>query len=98
MNKAELYARFDNYGRELEEITYKEFYTIAKENDNLISFYNINSIDQYEIRLDGMTYLCYSTTHNIGWQGDVEGHEFYCKIKTLSEKEKEELLNLIKNF
>jgi hypothetical protein len=95
MNKAELYARYDNYGEELEVISNLEFMSHSTEqNRDSISHYGTGSTECYEIRLDGVTYLWYSCTHNVGWQGDVEAHSFFCKKKTITKAKMEEISEL----
>ena len=96
MNKAELYARYDNYGSTLEEISSKDYFTQYSEANRDKIRYNYNgSVEQYEIVLDGVTYMWYSCIHNVGWQGDVESHSFFCKKNTVS---KAEMLEMEKLF
>ncbi len=94
MNKAELYARYDNYGEELEVISNIEFMSHSIEENRDKIFYGKGPVECHEIRLDGVTYMWYCCVHHIGWQGDVESHSFFCKKKTMTKAEMEEMQKL----
>jgi hypothetical protein len=95
MNKAELFARYDNYGNDIIEIASQHYFTehSEKNRDNIRHYYNGN-VECYSIVLDGVTLMWYSCTHNVGWHGDVESHQFFCKIHTMTKAEIDELANL----
>lgn len=96
MNKAELYARYDNYGCTLEEISSEDYFVQYNEhNKDKIRYYYNGNVEQYEIVLDGVIYMWYSCTHPVGWQGDVESHSFFCRKKTIT---KAEMLEMEKLF
>lgn len=95
MNKAELYARYDNYGSTLEEISSEEYFSMhSEDNRDNIRYHYTGNVEQYEIVLDGITYMWYSCTHNVGWQGDVETHVFFCKKNTITKAEIEKMKQL----
>ena len=92
MNKAELYARYENYGADLQEIPSEEYLTNhSEENRDKIRYSYTGNVECYEIVLDGVIYMWYSCTHSVGWQGDVEGHSFFCKKKTITKAEMDEM-------
>ena len=95
MNKAELYARYDNYGVDIQEIPSEEYFTNHSEaNRDRVRYNYTGNVECYEVVLDGITYMWYSCTHNVGWQGDVEGHSFFCKKRTITAAEMEEMTKL----
>jgi len=100
MNKAELYARYDNYGCTIEEISNKEYFDVhnawnpalrAPHEDKIKHHYN-GRVEQYEVRTDDAIYMWYSCLHSVGWQGDVEAHSFFCKKKIVTQAEIEKMI------
>lgn len=102
MKKSELYAKYDNFNNgDIIEIPSHEYYELLNNaivnNDN-----NISTIDAHidgstyiqTIHTDGMDYMMYSCTWNVGWQGDVDCDTFFCKKKTMSKVEREDLMKL----
>ena len=95
MKKSELYARYDMFNYDIEEIDMLEFYqNFSKENKEFITSENYGCTNVTTIRLDGCKYMKYASHWNVGWQGDIDGDEFYCKMKTMTEAESEELRQL----
>lgn len=101
MKKSELYARYDNFNKDIVEIPSHEYYELL--NDAIVNCdNNISTIDAHNdgntyiqtIHTDGMDYMMYSCTWNVGWQGDVDCDVFYCKKKTMSKVEREDLMKL----
>jgi len=95
MNKAELYARYDNFGCTLEEIQSEDYFTQhSEENRDKIRYHYTGNVECYEIVLDGIIYMWYCCTHNVGWQGDVEDHQFFCKKTTITRAEIDDISKL----
>lgn len=93
MNRAELFANYDNFEKEIIEVSREEFYT----NLNKESFRNRDVDSRTEVQLysiDGWDYRFYSTLYNVGWQGDMDADIFICKIKTLTKAEIEKFCNI----
>jgi hypothetical protein len=93
VNRAELFANYDNFDREIIEVSREEFYNnLEKE------FYSNREIDsRTEVQsypIDGYVYKFYSTLYNVGWQGDMDSDCFICKIKTLTKAEVEHYSNI----
>lgn len=96
MRKSELYARYDMFNQDIEEIDMSEFHEhFVQENKEFISFVDQDSTNITTIKLDGCKYMKYASHWNVGWQGDIDGDVFYCKMKTMTEKETEELRQLL---
>jgi|LakMenE18May11ns_1017448.scaffolds.fasta_scaffold7632530_1 hypothetical protein len=94
MNKAELYARYENYGVELIPVSEAEYFLHhSQENKEKIRHHG-EQVECFQVILDGVTYMWYSCMHNVGWQGDVEGHSFYCKKITITNAEMEKLAKI----
>ena len=34
----------------------------------------------------------YASHWNVGWEGDIDGDQFYCKMKTMTEAERQEMM------
>jgi len=96
MNKAELYARYELFGQEIQEIDHKEFYQhYTEENrENILSTKETESTYSTLIRLDGCDYYMFSSTYNVGWQGDVDCDTFFCKKETITRAEMLEMEKL----
>jgi hypothetical protein len=95
MKKSELYAKYDTFNRDIEEIDMIEFYeNFVPENKEFITFDDNGSTHVTTIQLDGCKYMKYASHWNVGWQGDIDGDEFYCKMNTMTEVEREELRQL----
>lgn len=96
MRKSELYARYDNFRKEMDEILPEEFYEqlheATKENYNNYECNGDTSVQ--EIKTDGYTYMMYSSMWNVGWQGDKDSDHFWCKVKTTTKAEREEMERL----
>jgi hypothetical protein len=92
MKKSELYARYHHWQNELIEIDDKEFNVnmVADNKDNM-SFKDDGSTYVIRIRLEGWDYYSFSSMWQVGWQGDVDCDNFYCKIKTITHAEMEEI-------
>lgn len=96
MNKAELYARYELFGKEIEEISHEEFYehyTIGNK-ENILSTKENECTYSTLIRLDGCDYYMFSSSYNVGWQGDVDVDVFFCKWKTMTKAEMLEMERL----
>lgn len=92
MRKSELYARYHNFRSDIIEISPEEFNQhIIQENKEHITSYEDGSTYVITIRLDGCDYISYASHWNVGWQGDIDGDNFYCKKRTLSQAELEDL-------
>lgn len=92
MRKSELYARYDMFNRDIEEIDISEFHEhFVKENKEFISFEDEGSTNITTIQLDGCKYMKYASHWNVGWEGDIDGDQFYCKMKTMTEAERQEM-------
>lgn len=84
MNKAELYARYDNFGKDLIEVPTEEFYSVMDGSPLALRNWNRDGVYCMLVSIDGWDYLYYCVTHNVGWQGDVDAHSFYCKKETIT--------------
>ena len=95
MKKSELYARYDTFNRDIEEIDRSEFYEhFTGKNKEFISHEDEGNTHIITIQLDGYKYMNYASHWNVGWQGEVDGDQFFCKMKTMTEAEREELMQL----
>jgi hypothetical protein len=95
MKKSELYARYDMFNHDIEEIDKSEFHEhFVLKNKEFISHEDEGSTNITIIQLDGCKYMKYASHWNVGWQGDIDGDQFYCKMKTMTEVEREELMQL----
>jgi len=93
MKKSELYARYTEYGNDLVEIPREEFFdalTIA-EPENIRHGSNGTDAGWTEIHTDGVTYMQFTSHWQVGWQGDVDCDTFFCKKKTITKAEMEEI-------
>jgi hypothetical protein len=92
MKKSELYARYYHFNKEIIEVTPEEFYAhFIPENKDKVSHFEDGSTSCYTIRLDGVDYMQFSSHWNVGWQGDVDCDQFFCKKVTVTAAEMEEL-------
>ena len=95
MRKSELYARYNMFNQDIQEIDMLEFYEhFTQENKECISYDEDGSTNVTTIRLDGCDYMKYASHWNVGWQGDIDCDSFYCKLKTISKAELVELETL----
>lgn len=93
MKKSELFAKYDNFGKDVIEISREEFFnqlSIADKDDASWIERDSNT-ECFLIRTDGMDYMQYSSLFSVGWQGDKDSDQFFCKIKTSTKKEIQEL-------
>jgi hypothetical protein len=92
MNRSELFANYDNFGKEITTVSQEEFYS----NFNKDTYYNCSNgntcIQKYAI--DGYDYYVYSTVYNVGWEGDMDADQYFCKVKTLTKAEIDDLHKL----
>ena len=97
MRKSELLAKLELFGSEVIEITSEEFAKMMHDNDDCISSNAINEHSGFVlvVKTDGMTYYNYSACFQIGWQGDWDADNFYCKVKCLTRAEREEIYALM---
>jgi hypothetical protein len=92
MKRSELYARYHHWRDELIEIDDTEFnINMVMDNKDKISSEEDGSTYVICIRLEGWDYYSFSSHWNVGWQGDIDSDQFYCKIKTFTMAEIEEL-------
>lgn len=92
MRKSELYARYNMFNKDIQEIDMLEYYEhFVPENKEFISFEEDGSTCVTTIRLDGCDYIKFESHWNVGWQGDIDCDSFYCKLKTISKAEMIEL-------
>jgi len=96
MNKAELYARYWLHREEIVSIDRDEFLlelnNAASKDDSAYKFYSADtSTEMCIVETDGMTYYQFSSLYNVGWQGDVDCDQFYCKVGKCTKAEMEEI-------
>jgi len=92
MRKSELYARYNNFRADIQEIESDVFYKeLHLGEDRTIDSHVDGSTEIVEIRMDGVTYISYSSWWHVGWQGDIDSDQFYCIKKGVSKAEMEEL-------
>ena len=48
-----------------------------------------------KISTDGMDYYHFSVAYTVGWQGDYDIDAVYCKVKTMTEAERDELMKML---
>lgn len=92
MKRSELYARYMEFNNDIKEIPREEFFNafaIAEPED--VTHHSDDSTDWIEIRTDGVTYMMFTSHWQVGWQGDVDCDTFFCKKKTISKAEMEEI-------
>lgn len=94
MNRAELFANYDNFGREITTVSQEEFYS-----NLVLESYRHRTIDsrteeQY-YSIDGYDYMFYSTAYNVGWEGDMDCDQYFCKVKTMTQVERDDLRKLL---
>ena len=88
MKKSELYARYNMFNQDIQEIDMLEYYEhFVPDNKELISFEEDGSTCVTTIRLDGCSYMRYNSHWSVGWQGDVDSDSFYCKLETITKAE-----------
>ena len=91
MRKSELYAKYYHFNQDLIEVSSEEFYThLVESNRDKISHQEHGSTDCITICLDGVDYMQFSSHWNVGWQGDVDCDQFFCKRETMTKAEREE--------
>lgn len=95
MNRSELFANYDNFGKDITTVSYEEFYSLL--NKNTFRNYEDGNTGIQKYSIEGYDYFLYGTTYNVGWQGDVDCDSYYCKIKTMTQAERDELYNLCKS-
>jgi len=92
MRKSELYARYQNFRNDMEEISAEDFYTQLRNASKEDVSHNVyGSTETMEVRTDGARYISYSSLWNVGWQGDVDSDQFYCVIHGITKAEMEEM-------
>jgi len=90
MKKSELAARYDNFGRNLIEISEKEFYQVVDKLKHVITWHNYDCLTEvYKIQTDGVEYICYTSAYNNYNVHDCDS--FYFKIITMTQAEREEI-------
>ena len=99
MKKSELYARYYLYNEKIEEISEGEFFPeLAKsmENDykNCFQFEDA-STSCHEVRNDGWTYYMFASSYTVGWQGDRDSDAFFCKVKSVTKAERDEIVKIL---
>lgn len=93
MRKSELYARYHHWNEELIPIDAQEFdLNMIIENKDKITSEEDGSTYVIRIRLDGWEYYSFSSHWSVGWQGDFDSDQYFCKIKTMTHAEMEELV------
>lgn len=100
MRKSELIARVEHYNEsELIEIQATEYMDVCHANNLTnedIQFHELQrgtaSVNHYAI--DGWNYYWYSASWSVGWQGDIDGDSYFCKQKTLTKAELQEIHDL----
>ena len=92
MKKSELYARYNMFNQDIQEIDMLEFYEhFTHDNKEFISFEEDGSTAITTIKLDGCSYIRYNSHWSVGWQGDIDSDSFYCKLETMTKAERNEL-------
>lgn len=92
MKKSELYARYIHWNQKPIQIDASEFNKhLTMDNKSKITCDEDGSTYIMCIRLDGWDYYSFSSHWSVGCQGDIDSDQFYCKIKTLTMAEVEEL-------
>jgi hypothetical protein len=91
MRKSELYANYYHFNQKITEVTPEEFHAHFPDNKDKVSYFEDGSTCCYTIRLDGVDYMQFSSYWNVGWQGDVDCDQFFCKKETITAAEMEEL-------
>jgi hypothetical protein len=95
MKKSELYARYNHWRDELIEIDAQEFnLNMIIENKDRISSEEDGSTYVIRIELDGWDYYSFSSHWSVGWHGDIDSDQYFCKIKTLTMAEMKEMEEL----
>jgi len=92
MRKSEYFARYYNFNTELIEVTKEEFY--LNFNKETYSVHDIGDTCQQSYNIDGARYILYSSVFKVGWQGDVDSDQFFCKVKTLTQAEMEDMAKI----
>jgi hypothetical protein len=95
MKKSELYARYQEFNNTITEISAEEFMevlTISTKDD--LRQHQDGATHVTEIKTDGMSYFHYTSHWHVGWQGDVDIDQFFCKKETVSKAEMEEMRKL----
>lgn len=92
MRKSEHFAKYFNFKSDLIEVTEQEFY--ANFNKDTYSVHNMGDTCEQSYRIDGARYMLYSSIFNVGWQGDVDSDQFFCKVETYTQAEIEDLAKI----
>ncbi len=96
MNRAELLARYMEYGHDLEVITSGEFFEFATNNKDSISHFSpMPSTGCIEATCDGWKYCHYATTYTVGWEGDHDCDVFDFRVKQTTEEERESMMSIL---
>ena len=97
MRKSELYARYHHFNEDIEEISPVEYFFQLKNymDRGIAPGGHSDQVDGSTywsaIHTDGMDYMAFNSSWNVGWQGDIDSDQYFCKRKTLSKKEREEI-------
>ncbi len=92
-----MFARYLYFNEPIEEITGQEFKAqlheviSAPNPQNKFTTFNNGATYRIVVYTDGMEYISVSSQWNDGWQGETHYDEFFCKRKTLSKKEQDEI-------
>ncbi len=92
MNRSELFANYDNFDREITTVSQEEFYSNFNK-DTYRNYDNGNTCTQ-KYAIDGYDYYVYSTAYNVGWEGDMDCDQYFCKVKTMTQVERDDLYKL----
>lgn len=96
MNRAELYARFHLYGKNIEVIDADEF-RASLEGANKHNFNHHQPTANVEVQTmytDGMDYYSFGVVYSVGWEGEHDCDSFTCKVKCLTDAEMNEFANI----
>jgi hypothetical protein len=93
MNRSELFANYDNFDIEITTVSHEEFYS----NFNMDTYQNYSNGNTYiqKYAIDGYDYYVYSTAYNVGWEGDMDCDQYFCKVKTMTQVERDDLRKLL---
>jgi len=93
VKKSELYTRYQNFNKDIVEISQSEFFEHLTPNTpkDTVEYMKDGSTECITVRTDGWDYLQVSSHWNVGWHGDIDGDVFYCKIQTTTKAEREEI-------
>lgn len=98
MKKSELYARYNHWREQLITIDDVEFNSLmTTDNYDRISSNEDGSTYVTCIRMEGWDYYSFGSYWHVGLQGDIDSDQYYCKIKTLTHAEIEDMASLFGN-